>query len=44
MWPEGKNGVEMKVSGFSHKMPLLIETIFGSLAAYEVLFRLQLIC
>ncbi|KAL3154731.1 hypothetical protein ABBQ38_011279 [Trebouxia sp. C0009 RCD-2024] len=28
MWPEGQAGVEIKVDGFSHKLPLLVDYFF----------------
>lgn len=36
MWPEGRSGLEVKVEGFSHKLPLLTRTILQRLAAFEV--------
>ncbi len=36
MWPEGLAGVEIKVDGFSHKLPLLVDYIFNQLVNLKV--------
>lgn len=36
MWPEGLAGVEIKVDGFSHKLPLLVDYIFQQLVSLKV--------
>ena len=36
MWPEGLAGVEIKVDGFSHKLPLLVDYIFKQLVNLKV--------
>ncbi|KAL3144870.1 hypothetical protein ABBQ38_001970 [Trebouxia sp. C0009 RCD-2024] len=36
MWPEGQAGVEIKVDGFSHKLPLLVDYIFQQLVSLKV--------
>ena len=36
MWPEGQAGVEIKVDGFSHKLPLLVDYIFQQLVSLTV--------
>lgn len=36
MWPEGQAGVEIKVDGFSHKLPLLVDFIFQQLVGLKV--------
>ena len=36
MWPEGQAGVEIKIDGFSHKLPLLVEYIFQQLVGLRV--------
>ena len=32
IWPEAAAGIDIKVNGFSHKLPLLVEYVFSSLA------------
>ena len=36
MWPEGLAGIEIKVDGFSHKLPLLVDYIFQQLVTLKV--------
>lgn len=36
MWPEGLAGIEIKVDGFSHKLPLLVDYIFQQLVSLKV--------
>lgn len=36
MWPEGQAGVEIKIDGFSHKLPLLVDYIFQQLVSLKV--------
>ena len=36
MWPEGLSGIEVKVDGFSHKLPLLVDYIFKQLVSLTV--------
>ena len=36
MWPEGLAGIEIKVDGFSHKLPLLVNYIFQQLVTLKV--------
>ena len=33
LFPEGLGGIEVRIDGFSHKLPLLVARVFGSLAA-----------
>ena len=35
-WPEGMAGIELKVNGFSHKLPLLLEQLVQALAGLKV--------
>ena len=37
VWPEGLCGVEFKVEGFSHKLPLLVASITHQLVHLQVL-------
>ena len=37
MWPEGLCGVEFKVEGFSHKLPLLVASVTQQLVRLQVL-------
>ena len=37
VWPEGIHGLELKVEGFSHKLPVLTKTVFEQLANFKVL-------
>ena len=36
VWPEGFAGMELKVNGFSHKLPLLLEQLVKALVALKV--------
>jgi secreted Zn-dependent insulinase-like peptidase len=36
VWPEGLNGIEIKVEGFSHKLPLLTTSIVQQLVSLKV--------
>ena len=36
MWPAGLAGIEIKVDGFSHKLPLLVTFIFQQLVNLKV--------
>ncbi|KAK9862426.1 hypothetical protein WJX84_001898 [Apatococcus fuscideae] len=36
VWPEGIHGLELKVEGFSHKLPVLTKTVFEQLANFKV--------
>ena len=36
MWPEGLAGMELKVNGFSHKLPLLLEQLVKALVTLKV--------
>ncbi|KAL0048825.1 hypothetical protein WJX82_000128 [Trebouxia sp. C0006] len=36
MWPEGLAGIEIKVDGFSHKLPLLVNYVFQQLVTLKV--------
>ena len=35
-WPEGMAGIELKVNGFSHKLPLLLEQLVQALVSLKV--------
>ena len=35
-WPEGLAGIELKVNGFSHKLPLLLEQLVKALVTLKV--------
>ena len=35
-WPEGMAGIELKVNGFSHKLPLLLEQLVQALVGLKV--------
>ena len=35
-WPEGLAGIELKVNGFSHKLPLLLEQLVRALVTLKV--------
>lgn len=41
VWPEGALGVELKFSGFSHKLSLLVSTVMEELSAFKVCFSLS---
>ena len=34
-WPEGVAGIELKVNGFSHKLPLLLEQLVQALVGLQ---------
>ena len=36
MWPEGLAGVEVKVEGFAHKLPLLVASVTRQLVGLQV--------
>ena len=36
VWPEGLAGMELKVNGFSHKLPLLLEQLVKALVTLKV--------
>jgi hypothetical protein len=36
MWPEGLTGIEVKVEGFAHKLPLLVASIVRQLVGLQV--------
>ena len=36
VWPEGIHGMELKVEGFSHKLPVLTKAVFEQVANVKV--------
>lgn len=43
VWPEGLNGIEVKVEGFSHKLPLLTTSIVQQLVSLKVSEAIDLV-
>lgn len=39
VWHEGRGGIEVKFDGFSHKLPVLVQTVFQSLADFKVAYK-----
>lgn len=36
VWPEGIHGMQLKVEGFSHKLPVLTKAVFEQIASFKV--------
>ena len=36
VWPEGIHGMQLKVEGFSHKLPVLTKAVFEQVSNFKV--------